>query len=714
MNSAPIPTIIIGCGAVARQFYGPALREAERLGWARVAGLADPSELARAELARVFPGAEARAGLAELNLGEGALVIVASPPRFHREHVLTALARGWHVLCEKPMASSAAECEEMVRAATAAGRVLAVGHYKRFFPNHAWLKAVIAAGEAGPLGGLRSVRIREGGKFSWPAASDSFFRAEQTPGGVLLDIGVHVLDLLRWWLGEPGRIEYADDARGGLEANARLRAEFSPSGAGGTVAVDMRLSRDWATENVYVFRFARGEARLRVNRANRLELRYDGLEGGLEGELRDGKGRARATDPQAFIAQLGDVCAAVREGRAPAVPGAEGAQVMGLIERCYAERTALAESWRVELAGGAPLPAIAVVGASGFVGLRTVELLSAEPGAAVRPVVRAPSSLAVLARQRLDWRVANPLDEAALAEALRGCAVCVQAAMGDAGQIVRMAETAYRACARAGVRRLVWLSSASVHGQNPAVGADETERLHDGHALVYNSAKVRAERVLERLARDGVVEVVRLRPGVVFGPRSRWIADAARELAAGRGAWIEGGRGVCNSIYIDNLVAAIRLAAVHPAAAGEAFLVGDAETVTWREFLGPIAAHLGLPETAWAEVEAGAVARERESRWAALTLHPAYARLSGLVPERAKRLAKAAAGAWPAPPRGPGAWRAAGVAEAPMLSAEMTLLQQCGWKLPHAKAATRLGYAPPVPFAEGLRRSLVWLDFIRD
>lgn len=353
MSSGTIPIILVGCGAVARQFYAPALREAERLGWARVAGLADPSASARAELARVFPGAAARAGLAEVDLGEGALVIVASPPRFHREHVLAALARGWHVLCEKPMASSAAECEEMVRAAAAAGRVLAAGHYKRFFPNHAWLKAAIAAGEAGPLGGLRSVRIREGGKFSWPAASDSFFRPEQTPGGVLLDIGVHVLDLLRWWLGEPGRIDYADDARGGLEANARLRAEFSPrGGAGGSVAVDLRLSRDWATENVYVFRFARGEARLRVNRANRLELRFDGMDGALDGELRDEAGRARATDPQAFIAQLGDVCAAVREGRAPAVPGSEGARVMGLIERCYAERTALAEPWRAELGEG--------------------------------------------------------------------------------------------------------------------------------------------------------------------------------------------------------------------------------------------------------------------------------------------------------------------------------------------------------------------------
>ena len=275
-----------------------------------------------------------------------------------------------------------------------------------------------------------------------------------------------------------------------------------------------------------------------------------------------------------------------------------------------------------------------------------------------------------------------------------------------------MAEVAYRACAAGGVRRLVWLSSASVHGQDCAPGTDEASPLHDRHPLVYNNAKVRAERRLARLARDRRVEVVVLRPGVVFGPRSRWIAGAAADLATGCATWLDGGRGVCNSIYVDNLVEAIRLAATVPAAAGEAFLVGDAETVTWAELLLPIAAHLGRDATAFHEAAAASITPERESRLATFTLTPAYTRLAARVPGRLKRLVKAVAAAWPTPAPAPNPWRFRGApAPAPRLTTELTLLQRCRWKLPHAKAARILGYTPPVPFAEGLRRSLAWLDF---
>jgi len=359
----------------------------------------------------------------------------------------------------------------------------------------------------------------------------------------------------------------------------------------------------------------------------------------------------------------------------------------------------------------APVPSVALIGANGFIGLRATELLGARADLTWVPLVRSPSSLAVLARQPLDWRITSFVDAQALAIALRGCTICVHAAIGDAAQIVRMAEVTYRACAAAGVRRLVWLSSASVHGQNCPPGTDESSPLRDDLPIVYNNAKVRAERALANLARDGRVEVVRLRPGVVFGPRSRWVAAAAADLRAGRAGWLNGGAGICNSLYVDNLVEAIRLAALTPGIAGGAFIVGDAETVTWRDFLAPIARHLGLDASAFAELPAPSFLPERESRLAALTLTPAYARLGRLVPGRAKRLVKALLRAWPAPAPAPGPWVLRPGAASPRLTHEEALLQQCAWKLPSTRAAERLGYRPAVTFADGLRRSLAWLDF---
>lgn len=353
---------------------------------------------------------------------------------------------------------------------------------------------------------------------------------------------------------------------------------------------------------------------------------------------------------------------------------------------------------------------IAIVGASGFIGLRAVEWFTLGGRAEVRAVVRGFSSLAVLARQELDWRVADPLDAGALAEALKGCDVVLHAAIGDPDQIERMAESAVEACRAARVGRLVWLSSASVHGQAPASGTDETAELRDDHPFPYANAKVRAERTLAA-ARD--FPIVRLRPGVVHGPRSRWLTDAAREVHRGKAWWVEGGRGVCNSIYVDNLLEAARLACTAPGAPGEAFLIGDAEKVSWRDFLLPIAEACGGGEHSFQEV----AAHELPGHGAPLPLQKLVSTELGRslalrVPDRAKRLVKSLAASWPEPAIPRSAWSLPDPPAA-QVTAEVGELMLCRAKLPNAKAASVLGYQPPVSFAEGLRRGLAWLEWTR-
>jgi len=344
----PLSVVLVGCGAVSQLFYAPTLRVLAEAGELRVAALVDPSSPAREKLRQDFPHALLLGALEEIEAGEACLAIIASPPKFHRAQTEAALTAGLHVLCEKPMAAKAAECEAMNAAAARAGRHLAVGHYKRFMPAHRAVKQFIEQQTFGPL---RSLEIVEGGKFGWPAASDSFFRKEQTPGGVLLDIGVHVLDLVGWWLGEPATFSYADDARDGLEANCLITARFS----GGATA-RIRLSRDWATPNCYVFRFERATIHSRVNASNQLELTFDGVPMTFAAELRDPLPQRPApvtlaleTNAQAFIHQLVDVCSAIRERRAPAITGNEGLQAVRWIEACYARRRSLPEPWQTSL-----------------------------------------------------------------------------------------------------------------------------------------------------------------------------------------------------------------------------------------------------------------------------------------------------------------------------------------------------------------------------
>lgn len=350
---------------------------------------------------------------------------------------------------------------------------------------------------------------------------------------------------------------------------------------------------------------------------------------------------------------------------------------------------------------------VAVIGASGFIGCRTVESLHLGGLAAVRPVVRTYASLARVSRFDLDWRVADARDRRALAAALAGCDAAVYAVAGDPATILTTSQTAYLAAADAGVRRLVYLSSAAVHGQDPDPGTDEATPLSHRQPLPYNRAKVQAERALRRLRDRGRVELVVLRPGIVFGPRSRWTGGLADALLAGTAYLVEGGRGICNHTYVDNLVHAIWLAATVPAADRQALLVIDRERTTWAEFYAPIAAALGMDLSRVPIVPAP----RAPSGWrgaAAVRRSAALARrvLAG-VPASWCRAARGAVGSG----RGGGGRGGEGAAPPPVSTLEMALLHRCRTKLPSARVSAVLGYAQAVAFDEACRRAIGWLAF---
>src|SRR3984893_2152665 len=230
---------------------------------------------------------------------------------------------------------------------------------------------------------------------------------------------------------------------------------------------------------------------------------------------------------------------------------------------------------------------VAVLGASGFVGghlLRCLRIYGADTRAVARHQFASCDA---------DVRMADACDVYALRDAFEGCDGVVHAALGSNDVIVGSVAPVYAAAQAAGVRRLVYISTGSVHGQSPAAGTDESSPLHTRHSLAYNNAKVRAERKLRKLRARGTVEIVILRPTIVFGPGSRWVFAFADALRASRAYVVDGARGICNSIYVDNLGYAVHLALTVPNIDGEVFLIGDRETVTWRDLYRPIADALG-------------------------------------------------------------------------------------------------------------------------
>ena len=352
---------------------------------------------------------------------------------------------------------------------------------------------------------------------------------------------------------------------------------------------------------------------------------------------------------------------------------------------------------------------IAIVGASGFVGTRLVEQFVLQNRAEVVPVVRSFSSLAVLSRFDLPWKVCDVLDPHSLATAFAGCDAVIHAALGDPGQIVKMAGSVYAAAEKAGVRRVVALSSAAVHGLNPAPGTDEQTPIHDRQSMDYNNAKVRAEQVLRKARETGKVELVLLRPSIVYGPRCRMFAGLAEKLTAGTAFLVNEGKGICNGIYVDSLIQAIRLALACPEADGEVFLVGDTETVTWRQVYAGVAGALGVGMDSVQSVTPPVFRKSFKERVESFVTTPFAQSLLPAFPGQAKRLTKVMLGALKAPPQ-PNAWTLPARASV-VVDEEMATLQQCAWKYPNEKIARVLNYKPAVSFAEGMHRTLAWLEF---
>ncbi|MGB5135688.1 MAG: Gfo/Idh/MocA family oxidoreductase [Prochlorococcaceae cyanobacterium] len=335
----PLRFAIVGCGAISELYYAPALLEASKHLPIDVVALFDPSPERSEALLKWFPNAVPVTQFEDAIAASPELALVASPPSFHATQANTLLEAGVHVLCEKPMASSVAEAETMIAAARKANRVLAIGLFRRFFPALQTIKALVSGGA---LGAAQSFRFEEGGVFNWPAASASFFQKQSSQGGVLLDLGVHILDLICWWFGEPASVFYEDDAMGNLEANSRLSLTFT----GGLTGV-VRMSRDTPCSNTFLIEFERGRIIWKVGDGNHLDVRLNGLPFDLIGELREA-GSSAPTYHQSFVKQLLNVVSAARGMEPELVPGDEGIRSLRLIEQCYAIRQLIPMPWLTE------------------------------------------------------------------------------------------------------------------------------------------------------------------------------------------------------------------------------------------------------------------------------------------------------------------------------------------------------------------------------
>jgi predicted dehydrogenase len=342
----PVDLAIVGCGAVVETLYRSALTRLESRGVARVAALVDPNSERAASLKRHFPRARTFSTLGEaLGYLTPGLTVVTSPPALHAEHTLEALRAGSHVLCEKPMAIASDDAERMAAAARDEKRVLAIGMIRRLYPGLADARALLAAGALGDEIGFI---YREGSVYGWPVSTDAPFRRATAGGGVLTDLGSHVLDLLSALFGAPTVAAYLDDAQGdGVETNCQIELAFPK--ASGTVQLSWNQPlvtglRVAGTDGELLLRPGPLEAVRWRRRGGSWEIGRNAATWPLDLRAQGPRGTPRSNFDCMYL-QLVQTLRAVAHRELVPVTGEQGLAIVRATEECYRQATSLRLPW---------------------------------------------------------------------------------------------------------------------------------------------------------------------------------------------------------------------------------------------------------------------------------------------------------------------------------------------------------------------------------
>lgn len=323
---------IIGCGAIAERRHAPEYAANQAC---RIIGFYDPQSERAKKLADAYD-ARAFGSLEELLVDPGIdAVSVCTANSTHAEISIRALRAGKHVLCEKPVASCAADARRMIEAAEQAGRVLMVAQNQRLDPAHRVAKRLLEQEKLGRALSFQTA-FSHGGPERWlnraPGDDIWFFDAAQTGFGVLGDLGVHKLDVICWLTGQ--KIEKAmaltatldkrlqNGAPIPVEDNAAMLLRMS-GGAIGTMLVS------WTSygceDNTTVLNCTGGVIRLHEPSAELEVILRDGTLLDCSGELRELEQNTSGTGIIDLFAE------GVKKGESP-IPAQEALQVLEAME----------------------------------------------------------------------------------------------------------------------------------------------------------------------------------------------------------------------------------------------------------------------------------------------------------------------------------------------------------------------------------------------
>jgi len=329
VSNNTIPKIaIIGCGAIADEYYLPAISHHREILDNLI--LVDKNMDQVRQMANKYGIKTYMADYQDvLENVDGA--IIALPTSLHHPISIEFLSRGKHVLCEKPMAESSNKATEMVDQAKRSGSVLAVNYLQRFIPSFAKVKELLTDKIYGePL----FIRYYVGEEFRWPTLSGFYFNAPISSRGILRDRGAHVMDHICWWLGgKPDLISSQNDSFGGSEAVSHVK--FIKEQCKG----DVKLSWLGTTPSTYSITCEKGTIHGGVYDYQSLEIEQQGRKQRIT--LKSGE----QTKEKIAAKIVGNFINVIVKGEKPLVSGMDALDSITFIDECYEAATRFDMPW---------------------------------------------------------------------------------------------------------------------------------------------------------------------------------------------------------------------------------------------------------------------------------------------------------------------------------------------------------------------------------
>lgn len=322
---------VIGVGKISIGSHIPATLSS---GLTKLVALVDPDVNRAKKTAEEFGlDVEVKASLKDLTSQIDG-VIIAVPNHLHAAIAMEAMELGFHVLIEKPLASTVEDAKKILAVQEKTNKVVAVGYCTRFYPNYQLLKELI---NDNFFGKIDKFAYQAGSAGGWSTFSNYILDRENVGGGVLVVTGTHFIDRMINLFGFPDQIVYQDDSQGGPEANARLYLNFNRNDH--EISGYIHFSKTTKLNSGLVIESEKG---IVVLADNQDDLYYFERE---RPDIRISLTKNKPSNDSPFMLQLEDFVQSCMKKTQPMVSGKSALQSLLLINKAYSIRESFKEQW---------------------------------------------------------------------------------------------------------------------------------------------------------------------------------------------------------------------------------------------------------------------------------------------------------------------------------------------------------------------------------